>query len=105
MLHVEDRVRAMRVKLAQLDANAACHSMTPTATAMAAVADHPSIRSQGPLTNLPMTFGLCDISIMVAMIGAERAPLTTAAQYKALIGSMCVKPRATPTSVDAAITL
>ncbi len=50
-----------------------------------------------------MTLLLAAITIITAMMGTEITPLMTALQYSALMGSMGVKPSATPTRVETAM--
>jgi hypothetical protein len=50
-----------------------------------------------------MTRGLLPISIIVAMRGGARTPLTIALQKSAVIGSSGVKARSAPSPVAAAI--
>ena len=68
-----------------------------------AVANQPAaIIGQGKVRR-PIMRGFTAITIMTAMRGAASTPLTTALQYKALIGSSDVKLRAAPAMVAAAI--
>ena len=46
----------------------------------------PSTFKRVPITNSPITLGFTDMNIIAAMIGADITPLTTAAQYNALMG-------------------
>ncbi len=67
---------------------------------IAAVAIQPR-QYTGPVTmRLPITDLRRTNSIIITMIGAASTPLITALQYSALIGSMPVKFRATPSATD-----
>src|SRR4051794_21287309 len=71
----------------------------PTASAIAPVASHPSRRSFRVMTNGPMISGRTAMRIITAMIGTATTPFSTADQNSALIGSISVKPSATPSTV------
>lgn len=55
------------------------------------------------MTNRPMIAGRTAINIITTMIGTEITPLMTALQYRALIGSIDVKPGAMPIKVEMAM--
>ena len=78
-------------------------NMTPTATNITTVANHPSTCSRRFMTKGPMRSGRTAISIITTMMGTAMTPLMTALQISALIGSMLLKSSATPPSVASAM--
>src|SRR5450830_1426806 len=64
----------------------------------------PTTRSLRRITYVPMMSWREAISIITVMIGTEITPLTTALQYKALMGSMALNPRPVPTNVETTMT-
>ena len=69
------------------------------ATAINVVAIHPSTFVFVPITNVPMMEVFDAMCIKVIMIGTATTPLITALHSNALIGSMPLNTKATPSSV------
>src|SRR5882724_5044005 len=69
------------------------------ATAMTAVASHPTARLGPVMTNLRMMAAFEAISIIITITGAATRPLMTALQNSALIGSSGDRLMATPARV------
>lgn len=77
--------------------------MIPTATAIAAVHNHPIAHNARGSTNRPITSRRVAISMMITISGTATTPLITADQNSALIGSRPTKLMRMPIKVETAI--
>lgn len=77
--------------------------MATTMIVITTVVSQPPQRKAEGRTRTPMTRLCVAMTMVTTRIGTDNTPLTTALQYRALIGSMGLKWMATPISVEAAM--